>query len=344
MDEWNMNLLVRELIIFIQPITLFLYFKYTKDYKGLAILLNWVILFIIITSILSIYATQINPLYARHITGGRIDGNQYMFFKRIGAGGYSFAASLIAFIPIGIYYYKNKLDSIYLKKSILLFIILLVITIFQLKFFANILMVSIGVIYAVLGDKNLKKTVFIGIVFFIMVLIIPKEYYFNFFYKMASNFETESFFNDRFNDLGEYIEFGGELKGSELGVRASRYPLLFNAFVKKPITGFASIKSPEDISMGGHLYWMNKLTVLGLIGFIPYIIFHVFFIRSSLKNFDKEFAYYYLLSTFLLLGLGLLKALVGVVFWYVYFFIIPSMYYIRHLKGSKFRLNFLRTE
>jgi hypothetical protein len=79
---------------------------------------------------------------------------------------------------------------------------------------------------------------------------------------------------------------------------------------------------------------MNNLTVYGILGFIPFILIFYFYIKKSINEFDTEFAFYFLLSVFSGIGLGLMKSLFGLAFWCMLFFIIPSLYYLPLLKNQ----------
>ena len=46
-------------------------------------------------------------------------------------------------------------------------------------------------------------------------------------------------------------------------------PMLFEAFSENPIFGYSWGDLSKYNAEGGHIYWMNKLTVLGIFGFIP---------------------------------------------------------------------------
>ena len=100
----------------------------------------------------------------------------------------------------------------------------------------------------------------------------------------------------KLNETAKFLQ--GNYVGSDITVRADRYPLLIKAFFSNPIMGHFISGRNYDISLGGHLHWMNKLAVYGLLGTIPFFYIIYNFIKGSIKYFDKEFTFYFLLSTF----------------------------------------------
>ena len=165
------------------------------------------------------------------------------------------------------------------------------------------------------------------------MVIIPTKVYTNLLINSSSFFDSDSEMYNKLNDMALYIEFG-EVVTSGAGGRVDRYPLLWEGFKANPITGFYNSGSSLDIEPGGHLYWMNKLTVYGILGFIPFILIFYFYINKVLKHFDSEFSFYFLVSVFAGIGLGFIKSLFGQEFWTMFFFILPGLYYLPRRKKS----------
>ena len=102
------------------------------------------------------------------------------------------------------------------------------------------------------------------------------------------------------------------------GARTERYPILWDTFKESPILGcyFQSDKTGYGYkALGGHLHWMNKLTVTGIIGFLLFIIIPVSFIRKNMRYYNQEYKFYYLLSSLSILAYGFLKAIAGFETW-----------------------------
>jgi hypothetical protein len=165
-----------------------------------------------------------------------------------------------------------------------------------------------------------------------LVVLVPKNIYSDLLINTSKYFNPDSDVYHKLNDMAMVIELGELNEKTEVGGRFERYPLLWKGFKVNPVTGFYNSGRTFDIAPGGHLYWMNKLTVYGIMGFIPFILIFYFYIKKCIKQFDPEFNYYFLISAFSGIGLGLMKSLFGEDFWSMFFFLLPSLYYLPLLK------------
>ena len=73
---------------------------------------------------------------------------------------------------------------------------------------------------------------------------------------------------------------------------------------------------------------MNKLTIYGIIGFIPYLAIYYYQIKRNIKYYDSEYTFYYLMSVASIIVLGFFKNLAGRELFYMLFFILPSLYFL----------------
>jgi hypothetical protein len=329
--DWDKEMVREEFYVFIVSITIIWYFRLQKDYKGLALLSKWAIIFSGITAIMTIITSIIDPMYARNLIGGAYDSARTVYITGFGGGNYGFAGALIALFPIMVYYYRNNKLSIFPKTFILIFGIICFIALIRMQIFANIILAAITICISLLGSKNIKKSlVFIGILI-LLILFIPTTFYSNLLLSISAYFNPHSEVYFKLKDMAKFIVLGN-MEGTEAGGRAARYPLLMHAFLANPLFGYYVTNHSIDIGAGGHLYWMNKLTIFGFFGFIPYLLIHYFFIKNNLKYFDKQYSFYYLISVFSIISLGLLKNLAGREMWFVYFVLLPGLYYLPYLK------------
>jgi hypothetical protein len=80
---------------------------------------------------------------------------------------------------------------------------------------------------------------------------------------------------------------------------------------------------------------MNKITIIGIIGLIFFIIPILFHIKNTIKMANNEAKYYILLSFIALLSYGFFKSLSGRETWYIFFIIIPGLNYLNLIKRQK---------
>jgi len=118
--------------------------------------------------------------------------------------------------------------------------------------------------------------------------------------------------------MGGYVDVS-----TEVGIRAERFPLLLDSFLENPFFG--------GTYHNQHLYFMNKFAMLGLLGTLPFIAFLISHVKANMKYFNKVFTFYYLISLFSFIALGLFKALFGREIWYMFFLILPAISHIDFL-------------
>jgi len=351
MDSWNLRRLFFEYYEIVIGISVITYFMQSKDYISLAKITKWSIVFLLITAIMSIISSAIDPLYARNLTG--ISGvtvesekEAILSFKRYGGGTYSTAGAFMCLFPIFIYYYKNIKFSLLSKSQIIIFSVIIAIALLRMQIFGNILIAIIFGIIALLGMRKIKQSILVIGLFLFLIAITPKELFVNGLLSVSEYFEKDSELNYKFRDLGAYIETGADTKSNETGAgkRAERYSILMKSFVKSPFFGtyFFSDESGNGYNgAGAHLYWMNKLIVTGIIGLGFFIFIPYNFIRNNLKYFSATYKFYYVLASISILSLGLMKVIGGRDTWYAFFIILPGLYYLPLLKKKQ---NFIGSE
>jgi hypothetical protein len=333
--EWDKKMDKDTLLSILVSISLFAYFKISRDFDGLALLVKWTLVFIAITAILSVYSATIDPMYARSLTGGVYTATEAKAFGKFGGGAYGFAGALVFLFPMIIYYYRNNSKIPFSKPLILIFGILCFVALLKIQIFANIIISVLAIIFSLFGSRRIRRSlIYVGIILSLLILT-PKNVYSDLLIGASRYFKPESDVYYKLNDMAAFVKLGEVSAETAAGERVERYPLLWEGFKANPLTGFNNSNSTLHIEPGGHLYWMNKLTVYGILGFIPFILIFYFYIRRVIKQFDPEFTFYFLLSVFSGIGLGLMKNLAGTDFWYMFFFIIPSMYYLPLLKKKR---------
>jgi hypothetical protein len=330
--EWDKGMDKDSIIDILTAISLYTYFNTSKDFEGLALLVKWTLIFITITAILTINASIVDPMYARKIVGGEFTREELSVITKLGGGWYGFAGALGCLFPVIIYYYRKSNKVIFSKPIILVFGILCFTAIIRIQIFANIIIAVIAIIFSLFGAGRIRKFLIFSGIFLGLILFIPKNFYSEVLVNASGYFNPDSDINYKLNDMSRFVKLGEVSNETGAGGRVERYPLLWEGFKSNPITGIYNSKSTLDIASGGHLYWMNKLTVYGILGFVPFFLIFYFYIKKVLKQIDSEFAFYFLLSIFSGIGLGLMKSLFGADFWCMLFFIIPSLYYLPLLK------------
>jgi hypothetical protein len=334
-DEWNKGQITWEYYEILVAISILTYFRIEQDYFRFAKLVKWTMIFIFITALMTIITARINPMYVRELN--RISAiksvskvETILSYEKYGGGNFGFASALICLFPILIYYFKNNYKSILKKRYILILVIVLFFALLSMQIFANILISLFIIAFSIWGSKNSKKSFIISSLVIIAILCIPMQFYADIMVNASTWFPSKSEIHLKLYESANFLL--GNNAGADIGYRADRYPLLLKAFIANPLLGHFISGRTNDISPGVHLHWMNKLAVYGLLGAIPFFYIIYNFIKGSVKYFDKEFSFYFLLSTLSIVVLGFMKTLMGRELWSVFFIIVPGFYYLSLLK------------
>lgn len=340
MDDWNVSFLKQEFWLFFLSISIITYFNTTKDYEGLAIITKFSLIFIGITAIMTVITTIINPMYARFLFSEKIEGElARKIYYVYGAGNYSTVIAFMSLLPVWIYYYKNNLQFFITNKSAILILILIIfIAVFRMQFFTNIFISLIIASLSFISPKKSYRNVLIISVFAFTLIRIPSDVYINTLRDLSIITEDMEDVSFKLKEFAVYIERGGNIESNEVAIRAERFPMLKSAFLKSPIIGCYYPPGSYGLgyrNYGAHLYWMNKLTVTGIIGILFFVSIFFLFIKNEINLIQGEFRYYYILSFLSIIIYGFLKNLGGKECWFVFFIILPGMYYLPLLKNKQ---------
>jgi hypothetical protein len=341
MDDWNRTRLFSEFYEIGIGISVITYFMQNKEYLSLAKITKWSLVFLFITAIMSIISSTIDPMYAKNLVWTSTNEKETILtIRRYGGGTYSTAGAFMCLFPGLVYYYKNIRTSIISKRQIIIFSIIVFLGLLGMQIFGNILIAFIFSIMALFGMKKIRLSIMVIVIFFSMSMIIPQDKYVTVLRYISTPFKRHSELSYKFNDLANFIETGVDISDNSTGtgIRAERYPLLYRTFIKGPIFGcyFFSDQSGNGYdSAGAHLYWMNKLTITGILGLIFFLFIPYRFIKINFQYFDSKYKFYYILASLSILSYGLIKVIGGRETWYAFFIIIPGMYYLPLLKKPK---------
>ncbi len=312
------------------------YYRVKFDFKKLALLSKWAFIFIIISLITTNIALFIDPdLVRQSAASGDFTSVQKSVFKLTGAMGYSYVQAVVCLIPIIIYHIKSKKKMVIPPIGLLVILILLLITQIRAQVFANILVAAAITALAVIGSRKRWISFFTILLLGIFIMVIPNSFYANSLASLSTYFERDSEMYYKLNDFASFVENPDLDISTGTGARIERYPLLYEALIANPLLGNASYKSNLNIGAGAHLYWMNRLALWGIPGFL-FFVFMLFKIYKSISSlFDANYRYYYFLSVMAFVFLGLMKAIGGSEPWLVLIVVIPGLYFLPLLQPKK---------
>jgi hypothetical protein len=336
MNEWNQIHILYE-FYYLTIVTIILsYYLGRGDYRKLAWLSKWTFIFII----LSLITTNIALYFDSYLVRQSADTNEFStyqekIYKYTGAMSYSYMQSMVCLIPILIYHIKTKKKMVFAPRILIFVLLLIFITLIRAQVFANVLVSLLITILTFVGSKK-RIITFVSIsLLAIILLTIPKSIYASISTKLSTYFDPNSEMYFKLKDFAVFIEDPEFDNSTGAGNRAARYPLLFEVLLAEPILGESSHASQLNISGGAHLYWMNRLAMWGIPGFIFFIfvLFKIF--KKILSLFDISFKYYYYISLLAFILLGLFKSIGGREPWLILIVIIPGLYFLSRIQQVK---------
>ncbi|GAB6147246.1 hypothetical protein JCM12294_46920 [Desulfocicer niacini] len=316
----------------------------SKDYRGLTFVLIFTLFFIIITSLTSIIGIYIYPMAAR-------DGSSYRIFlispglrnyyRSIGIGDYNFFTPLSLIFPVMIYSFKKKWNknSFRIKVLLGLMVLLFMYAIVQAKF-TMALLVSFILLIVSINLSRMQNYRLSGALLFILPLFLlllsltPITYFTDALFNFSGLFK-DTILEERIIDLALTLKnpvIDYQENASHAGQRLGRIPLLWNSFLKNPIFGTGFLTS--------HAFWFDRLSMLGLVGIMPWVLIFINQIKYTLKNLNQDIKPYYVLSIFTFIMIGMVNHVVSFQIFAVIFFLVPSF---AHIYRSEISLGGHRT-
>ena len=333
MNEWNVKALWVEFYQIAVGCSIITYFHVSKDYLSLAKLTRWVLIFIAITSVLTIFFyTQIVETTERL---GWEEWNEGS--KKYGYATYGMAIVLMSVMGVLIYLFKNKILNF--KYLWLFFLFIVAIALIRIQLFTNIMLAAFLVILSMVSAKNRKTTFVIISIIGLIIILIPQAFYINILYKLSVVFADFKEISFKLKETAIYLEFGEYVDRNAIAGRAERYTWLLRTFPEHPFMGcFYMQKSPTYNEACVHLHWMNKLVVTGILGIVFFVPIFIQFLKQQLRIIKGNYQFYFILSIISILLYGVFKTIAGREAWYMFFVIIPGMYYLP-LLNKKNNLN-----
>ena len=290
--------------------TVFLYFVMKKDIKGLKLLLNACLIFIIISSLTSIIGFNIFPHSIRY-NAYREMGNMSKYYSKFGIQGYDFFYA-IAFASPAIFYKLKKYFKSNKVISIASFIIFFF-SIVKANYATVFLFSSVGLFFTLIGQKNFKNNKKVITMIIVLILIVPTTFYSKLLNSVNNFISPESTLHSRISDLSITAEGDVETHGYQ---RMQRVPYLLKEISKNLLFGGGN--STE------HVYWLDLFSLFGIFVFISYISIFGVMIKYCLKIISNQYKYFYMLSILFFFANGFIKNSGGDMVFYSVFLIIPG--------------------
>ena len=309
-------------------ILIYTYFIKRGDYQGLAYVVFFTLSFICITAITTIIGLNKYPMAARELAAGAVRlGERAAYYQSIGIMGYGFVGGLAFLMPVLVYKIKNAYKN-KSKKTVLFLSMagLFLFTIIQSRYTMALLFALFFAVMAVF-QKNTKTVIVILCLILITISFVPPTFFANIFIEFSTLFEG-TLTEQRISDFAMTFQHGEMDRDSEYHTarRLGRIPILLESILSNPITG-----GGENL---GHNYWLDWMSLFGILGLFPWAIIIINQINNNLTIFDDDYGLYYILSMVAFITFGMFNNIGGSHLITFAFFIIPGLNFLKYIKNN----------
>ncbi len=293
----------------------------SKDSKLIKFTVVSFILMLIVNAIGTAIVETIVPGSIRTLEQMRHQGDEHtiLLYFRFGMANYALPSALVSVIPMFVLGVKINKNS---KQKRLLLIAGLVASLMLTYFSGSTTAFILGILGTIVGvfvtpktgRRQLASLAVLGLVF---AFILSNDQL------MLSSLNTfdgwvgnEGYFHNKVSDFEELIMYG-EATGSVEG-RQDLYMETWNAIKQNPFLG---VNSPT----GGHSLLLDHWGCLGLVGFIPFLIFVFSQIKLSSILIPSTTKTYYFICVFITFLMMAIKNMNGWETWMCLFTILPAL-------------------
>ena len=238
---------------------------------------------------------------------------------RMGMTNYSLPHALPVILPPLIMGIKNK-DQMIITRIVLILLLLLTVLLIYISGIATAIlmaaMILIMAFFTRIGSVKHNILRLVIIVFIFLPLVLNEDLIIQIIDYLCDLVGGEGAFYERLVDIQESIIY--DQTQGDLDARISLYTQSSEAF-------FTSIIWGTNISLGGHSAIVDRLAALGLVGFVPYVVFIWKHIKTTFRLIAPDTKLFYLEG--LLAGIMMLmtKNMSNWEMWLTMFFLLPAM-------------------
>lgn len=313
-------------------VTMYLYFIYSRDYKGIAWTTAFALFFILITSATTIIGTTLFPEAVRHLARGTVENPEiYRLYGRLGIANYAFFAGVVFLFP-AIMFLTKKSKRYFNKGIITLYGIVLLYALLRSQFATALVLSFIMLVFSLFSAKGIKTTITIYVVLSLSVFYVFNDIVASFFYSLSEALDAGQTIKTRLAWVAETFKYRdlspGEGKTYFASSRLALSLQSLNNFFMNPVIGSGW--------GGGHATWLDRLGLYGLLWFLPTAIIFVQQAKLNLSLFNQRYHSYYISSVISAIVFGLLTTQANSIpASLVLFFLVPGVYFLTLLNTSK---------
>lgn len=250
--------------------------------------------------------------------------NEDLFIKlqQLGVMSYAFPHSVVFVIPalcFGMKYIKSKWIKIFCLIAFIETFVIVYMGEATTPLLLGFIAFFVSVIYNI-HKSNIVNITRIVLIVFLILIFMNKSIIVYLLNSIAPLFEGTAF-AEKLHELELSIGVG-VASGGDLESRQDYMGNTFNAIINNLILG--TINSKE---IGGHNYLLDILASLGLVGFIPFVIWLFYVVRLEYRTLPKYCRFYYVIGITCFLIHALTKNMWSGEFFLYPFLILPCLLY-----------------
>lgn len=279
---------------------------------------------VIFETIISYVANTQFPEIIRSLNSMKIEGlsseNAYYYY-RLGVANYDIGHALPALIPLlvmGIKMSARNGKKRWLCLLLLAFSLLLIYLTFSTT---SLILAIFGLLVAVFSKKgSLESNRTLIIISILFIPFLLSDTFLVGTMKSIDKFvDQEGSLHSKIVDMQESIQYG-ESTG-DVSARGEKYDQSLGLFITSPLTG-------TNEKVGGHSSLMDRMATLGLIGFIPYILFLFYQLRFGKNTISSTYRIFYTESAMIGIVMLALKDADSWELFFTLFTLVPFLSYL----------------
>ena len=241
-------------------------------------------------------------------------------YQKQGIASYPFFYGLAFTLPTLIMLLKQHKTDAKRGLMILFLLLIIIISIVLAQMTTAFLFSLIGIIFSLLSSKSHKKSLRTFVLVLLLLIMVPNQFYADLVSSLSKIVPQNTVIHSRLTDLSLSILFSDEgiiSKDTHTFRRAERIPVLLENFYKSPLIGGGKSSA--------HNFWLDRLSLFGLIGIIPWIVLYYIIINFTIQFISENISIIYFLSIILFIGHGFIKGASGKLLYIGILFLVPSI-------------------
>jgi len=314
----SVQIIIEEIsCLFIPMVLAYIIFRYNNE-----LLLRWLL---ICCALLFVYITaatfaidMLTPGIVRIATSMQFGGDDTLIrmLERIGASNYYLPHALPVLAPALIAGIRTKQFS--LSKRLIfgvLYVLTLVLTYLGRGATAILLIVGISIISFLLSGKTLNNDILkIGLLFLLISPLINTDFELKVLDMLANSMDSENALQSKIRDTRNTIIYG-EASG-DIEERTDLYK-------QSSFLGINNIIFGSNDNTGGHSGILDRFATLGIVGFIPYMLFLVGQLKFPVRYLSRRLRSFYLCGVIAAIAMLFLKSMSNWEMWFILLCILP---------------------